>query len=724
MKRKLTAVLICLTMCVWLLPVISSAEDEWAVVDNLLVNEKAVYTGITGELAFDKSGAEIVDGLFWDGENYTLTMNNVNLKSVQYRGDHRLTVELAEDNTIASDIEPTPDDPEDPGSLTKKPALDIDDMVITGSGNLDVSMLVDCVSPKHFAMECETLELSSDFTGELSVRHDDLFGPSMHIENFNVYGGRLYTNSEIDAINMVVDGGDVEVDVEKYSSCGICTGILDPKDTKGSFRMNSGHVKIVNHQDVFPDDGIARGIWSGQDIVLDSGLLEIYCDEEAIFNESAGLVLNGGHLTCVSDETVAVRAVSLNVSDGDADLTGKDFNVYIDNKPVIDDSMSIFEPANGSFEINKYGNDCYCAVDENGEPTRRVVVASKNHNVSFSGNGGMWGENPVKIVTAKYFEDEGCYHIDVDAIPAPYLQGYSSAGWTDQNGDIFTFGEEGTVIPEGGFSGCVEWTPNWYVISYDGNGGSGNMADQMFVYDEEQRLSKNAFTKKGFRFAGWKCIETGKTYADRESIMNLSDEFGDSFTFQAQWKPAAPVLVKAAASGSKAIKLSWNKTEGAEKYIVYGQQFGKSYKKLKTTGKTSCRITKIKGKKLKAHKVYKFYVKAVTSGGADKSKDICFIAGNTMGKYANAKSISVSKKKLTLKPGNKVKLKVKTGMYNNGKHIGKRYGAATRFISVNPAVAKVNAAGSVTAQKKGTTKIYIQDIGGRYCSTSVTVTSK
>ena len=37
----------------------------------------------------------------------------------------------------------------------------------------------------------------------------------------------------------------------------------------------------------------------------------------------------------------------------------------------------------------------------------------------------------------------------------------------------------------------------------------------------------------------------------------------------------------------KAVKLSWNKVDGAAKYVVYGNKCGKKFKKIKTTSSNS-----------------------------------------------------------------------------------------------------------------------------------------
>lgn len=180
-------------------------------------------------------------------------------------------------------------------------------------------------------------------------------------------------------------------------------------------------------------------------------------------------------------------------------------------------------------------------------------------------------------------------------------------------------------------------------------------------------------------------------------------------------------LLTAKTSGDKAVSLSWNRIDGAKDYIVYGQQCGKEYKKIATTTKTTYTVKKIAGKKLKAHKTYKFYVKAITPNGTVKSKSIHFITGKTMGKYANAKSITVKPTSLTLEPGKTATLKATTKIYKNKKHIKSSHGAATRYLSDTPSVATVNANGVVTAVSEGTATIYVQDIGGLWCKTTVTV---
>ena len=194
-------------------------------------------------------------------------------------------------------------------------------------------------------------------------------------------------------------------------------------------------------------------------------------------------------------------------------------------------------------------------------------------------------------------------------------------------------------------------------------------------------------------------------------------------SFAGQADTTVPVeLVKAETSGSHAVQLTWTKVQGATKYVVYGTRCGKKFIKLATVkGEKSYTVKKTRGKKLLAHSSYKFYVVAHTANGTFKSKNIHFITGKTKGKYANAKSIAVQPTSKTVKPGKTTTLKVTTKIYKNKKHINKSHGAATRFVSDNPTVASVNAKGIVTAKNEGKATIYVQDIGGLWCKTVITV---
>lgn len=83
--------------------------------------------------------------------------------------------------------------------------------------------------------------------------------------------------------------------------------------------------------------------------------------------------------------------------------------------------------------------------------------------------------------------------------------------------------------------------PYSYSVKFDSNGGSGNMASQMFIYDndnssaiEGQALTNNSYYKQGYAFAGWSLTKGGSvTYTEGKKVKNLL-LFGE-LTLYAVW---------------------------------------------------------------------------------------------------------------------------------------------------------------------------------------------
>lgn len=92
-------------------------------------------------------------------------------------------------------------------------------------------------------------------------------------------------------------------------------------------------------------------------------------------------------------------------------------------------------------------------------------------------------------------------------------------------------------------------------------------------------------------------------------VVSMLTTFMPSMTFAAS---NSKLTLKAKATSASTVKLSWNKVKKATKYVVYGKQKGKSYKKLATLNKSkkSYTVKKYSGKKLIAGKKYTFYAVA------------------------------------------------------------------------------------------------------------------
>ncbi len=84
------------------------------------------------------------------------------------------------------------------------------------------------------------------------------------------------------------------------------------------------------------------------------------------------------------------------------------------------------------------------------------------------------------------------------------------------------------------------WEENTYKISFDANGGTGIMSDQEFVHDTLQRITKNTYTKEGFKFKEWNTKEdgTGTAYTNETEI-----KLSDNLTLYAIWEETYSYII-------------------------------------------------------------------------------------------------------------------------------------------------------------------------------------
>ncbi|MCR4961577.1 MAG: InlB B-repeat-containing protein, partial [Lachnospiraceae bacterium] len=67
---------------------------------------------------------------------------------------------------------------------------------------------------------------------------------------------------------------------------------------------------------------------------------------------------------------------------------------------------------------------------------------------------------------------------------------------------------------------------------------SGKMSAQTVTYDKKTKISANAFKINGYTFTGWntEADGTGKSYENKEEILNLTSGNGETITLYAQWQ--------------------------------------------------------------------------------------------------------------------------------------------------------------------------------------------
>ena len=122
-------------------------------------------------------------------------------------------------------------------------------------------------------------------------------------------------------------------------------------------------------------------------------------------------------------------------------------------------------------------------------------------------------------------------------------EGYRFTGWnTKADGSGTGYSDGATVTPGGNLELYAQWEAESYTLSFDPNGGSGEMAAETVTYGVATRLPENAFTREKYSFIGWntKADGSGTSYGDRETV-----SFTEDTVLYAQWElvPSYVVLV-------------------------------------------------------------------------------------------------------------------------------------------------------------------------------------
>ncbi len=385
-----------------------------------------------------------------------------------------------------------------------------------------------------------------------------------------------------------------------------------------------------------------------------------------------------------------------------------------DNSEVKATGCTITKRADAnSYTVSDIGDNAVIyAVRTKSEPSGGGggAIVKKTYAITYDLAGGK-ADNP-----ATYTES------DTLTLQNPTREGYTFTGWsgTDLKGDDNMV----VTIPKGS-TGDRAYTAHWmktdYTITYNLAGGTdpGNLTG--FNADTETFTLKNP-TREGYVFTGW----TGTGLSGSTKTVKVTKGTAQNLTFTATWERPA-LLVSASAKGKTAQKLTWKKVNAAKYRVYFAKASAKKFKRIATVTGSSRTV-----KGLKSGTVYKYYVIAVDSNGKRiaKSDTVWSAAGNTSGKYANAKSLSVKAGKKTLKVGKKTRLTVKPKLTKKSKKLlGTSYTNQYRYIVTSAEyplapskVVRVSKNGTVTALTSGKAKIYILAPNG--IRTAVTITVK
>ncbi|MBQ6968189.1 MAG: InlB B-repeat-containing protein [Lachnospiraceae bacterium] len=155
----------------------------------------------------------------------------------------------------------------------------------------------------------------------------------------------------------------------------------------------------------------------------------------------------------------------------------------------------------------------------------RFVRLTPYYYITFNGNGGS-GKMPAQ---------SNIEYADVTLAQNAFTREYYNfTGWnTKADGSGTSYEDEAIVELTGDLTLYAQWEKVKATITYDPNGGTGEMPPQTYEAGTTVILAENKFARESYTFTGWntEADGSGESYGDKASFT-----LGSNLTLYAQWK--------------------------------------------------------------------------------------------------------------------------------------------------------------------------------------------
>lgn len=164
----------------------------------------------------------------------------------------------------------------------------------------------------------------------------------------------------------------------------------------------------------------------------------------------------------------------------------------------------------------------------NGEMlTVKAQWEANTYTVKYDANRPV---NASSFVTNMPKNSTCVYDSDLYLGTAPALKGWIFKGWykdiegNEKIGDANKKLSKPNLAESGEVTLYAKWVPEIYSVTYNANGGVGEMTLSEHLYDVTDTLETNDFKKEGYAFYGWSTNKDAKSpqYYDGDKIKNLA----------------------------------------------------------------------------------------------------------------------------------------------------------------------------------------------------------
>ncbi len=155
------------------------------------------------------------------------------------------------------------------------------------------------------------------------------------------------------------------------------------------------------------------------------------------------------------------------------------------------------------------------------------------YRVQFQLDGGS-GEQPAELLVA--YDEE--IKLPMGGL---YKENYVHIGWEQEGVGVYQEGASAKNLTDQDGAVVVlkaVWKRGEYKVSFQANGGTGTMSDEVFSCGKSKKLTKNKFKRTGYTFVGWNTQKDGKgkSYKQQESVSFANQADGSTVVLYAMWE--------------------------------------------------------------------------------------------------------------------------------------------------------------------------------------------
>lgn len=261
------------------------------------------------------------------------------------------------------------------------------------------------------------------------------------------------------------------------------------------------------------------------------GTGDVYSNRQSVVN----ITVNGGLIQLFAQWTANTYIISYN-SGGAIGQTDNSSHTYDVSKALITNGFSKTGYTFAGWATTYVGSVVYSDGQsvENLATSESITLFAKwtanTYSIVYDKNGGTG----TQMAPSSHI-----YDVSKALTANTYTRAnYTFTGWSETaTGTLPIYGNEQLLTdlaPSGSVTLYARWTPNTYIIIYNGGGENGQTDDSTHKYDVSKALTSNGFSKTGFTFAGWATTDGGPVvYSNGQSVTNLAT--GGSITLFAKW---------------------------------------------------------------------------------------------------------------------------------------------------------------------------------------------